>query len=258
MNSGPGSLAFDFDGVLCNGLREYFQTSWRVYRQTWPVSNTEPPEGLASRFNRLRPVVEVGWEMPVVLRAVIQGFSDADILSRWPHIRQQLVQSEDLSIESIGQLVDATRDHCILHELDDWLDLHEFYPGVIQQLQQLQQNNIPFVIVTTKESRFVHRLLGRAGIVLGNDQIFGKDCKRPKPKTLRLLKTSLPLPIWFIEDRIAALKAVQAESDLQDIQLFLADWGYNIARDRKEADQSDAMTCLSLGKFQQSLADWVS
>ena len=80
MNSLPGSLAFDFDGILCNGLKEYFQTAWRVYCKFWTVSDTTPPEGLAERFYKLRPVVEVGWEMPVVIRAAIKGFSDDEIL----------------------------------------------------------------------------------------------------------------------------------------------------------------------------------
>ena len=26
-------FAFDFDGVLCDGLREYFQAAWRTYAE---------------------------------------------------------------------------------------------------------------------------------------------------------------------------------------------------------------------------------
>lgn len=256
MSSGPGSLAFDFDGVLCNGLREYFQTAWRVYCNTWTVSSPRPPEGLAERFNILRPVVEVGWEMPVVLRAAIQGFSDADILNHWPQVRQQLVQTEDLSTQGLGEQVDVTRDRWIQQNLETWLDHHEFYPGVLDRLQQLQSLHIPFVIVTTKESRFVKRLLHRANILMDDDQIFGKDCKRPKSKTLRLLKPLLPSPIWFIEDRIAALQAVESEPDLQDIRLFLADWGYNIQRDRRRAAESKNLNCLSLEQFRQDFKYW--
>lgn len=258
MHRSPGSLAFDFDGVLCNGLREYFQTSWRVYQQTWRSADIDPQADLAARFSRLRPVVEVGWEMPVVLRAIMQGVSDAEVLDGWPQIRQQLVQADDLDIGRMGELVDATRDQWIQHELDAWLDLHDLYPGVLERLRELQRQNIPFVIVTTKESRFVYRLLQRFDLNLGRDQVFGKDCQRPKPETLRRLKTSLPGPIWFLEDRIAALKAVQAEPDLQDIRLFLADWGYNTALDREEAKQSDTVTCLSLQQFAQGFSVWIN
>ena len=257
MNSLPGSLAFDFDGILCNGLKEYFQTAWRVYCKFWTVSDTTPPEGLAERFYKLRPVVEVGWEMPVVIRAAIKGFSDDEILLGWHQVRQELVDSEDLDKKAIGQSVDSTRDQWIENELEAWLDLHSFYPGVVDQLQSLQAADFPFVIVTTKESRFVKKLLERANIQLDSDKIFGKDCKRPKPQTLRMLKASLPQPIWFVEDRIAALRAVQAEEDLKDIGLFLGDWGYNIERDRLEAENDPILHRLSLEQFPQALETWI-
>ena len=85
------TLAFDFDGILCNGLTEYFQTAWKVYRQTWPDTNPTPPDNLAETFNRLRPVVEVGWEMPMVIRAVLQGIEEATIISQWSTLKTQLV-----------------------------------------------------------------------------------------------------------------------------------------------------------------------
>ena len=257
MNSLPGSLAFDFDGILCNGLREYFQTAWRVYCDIWGELNAQPPEGLAERFYKLRPVVEVGWEMPVVLRATMTGFSDDEVLADWHRVRQALVSGEKLDTPLIARKVDHTRDQWIQHELEAWLDLHSFYPGVLEMLRSLQAKQIPFVIVTTKESRFVKRLLARANIQLNDDQIFGKDCKRPKPETLRILKSSLPQPIWFVEDRIAALRAVQAQPDLQDIGLFLGDWGYNIERDRQEAESDPILHRLSLEKFAQPLESWI-
>jgi hypothetical protein len=32
----PDILAIDFDGVLCDGMREYFETSRRTYARVWP------------------------------------------------------------------------------------------------------------------------------------------------------------------------------------------------------------------------------
>ena len=31
----PTLLALDFDGVVCDGLREYFQTAWKVYGEVF-------------------------------------------------------------------------------------------------------------------------------------------------------------------------------------------------------------------------------
>ncbi|MHC5726941.1 MAG: HAD family hydrolase, partial [Nostoc sp.] len=33
--SSPTILALDFDGVICDGLIEYFEVSWRTYCQIW-------------------------------------------------------------------------------------------------------------------------------------------------------------------------------------------------------------------------------
>ncbi|NET61482.1 MAG: HAD family hydrolase, partial [Symploca sp. SIO2E6] len=64
-------IALDFDGVLCDGLLEYFQASWYTYCQVWNPDSQKPPEDLAQKFYPLRPVIETGWEMPVLVRALI-------------------------------------------------------------------------------------------------------------------------------------------------------------------------------------------
>ena len=48
----PTILALDFDGVICDGLIEYFQTFWRTYCQIWKPSQTVPDSDLASSSHR--------------------------------------------------------------------------------------------------------------------------------------------------------------------------------------------------------------
>ncbi|MCM1983196.1 HAD family hydrolase [Lyngbya confervoides] len=252
MTSLPQSLAFDFDGVLCNGLREYFATAWSVYQQFW--GGDPALEDLEQRFYRLRPVVEVGWEMPLVLRAVQRGMSDAEIFAQWPAVRDRLVAQEHLHPAELGQAVDRTRDRWIQSDLEGWLDHHEFYPGIVPRLRQCLAEAMPVVIITTKESRFVQQLLIREGINLDGG-IFGKDCQRPKPDTLKQLQ--LPQPIWFIEDRLAALRAVQDTPELHHVALFLATWGYNRPQDHALANQAPIHP-LSLSQFSQPFLNWLS
>ena len=253
----PQTLALDFDGVLCNGLQEYFQTTWRAYRQLWPTSTTIPPKDIAETFCQLRPVIETGWEMPVLLRAVVKGFPTGDILDHWSTIRDRIVAQEDLSPQDLGHRVDAVRDQWISHDLTSWLQLHSFYPDVVIQLQSLLQQPLSLFIITTKESRFVEALLQQAGVNIPRDRIFGKDCRRPKAETLRQLKQSTPTPIWFVEDRLATLQKIQTQPDLDDIELFLGDWGYNTPRDRGVVTQSDGLHLLTLEQFSQGFAGWL-
>ncbi len=254
----PRTLAFDFDGILCNGLREYFQTSWRTYRRVWPTSTDQPPANLAEQFYLLRPVIETGWEMPVLLRAILKGFSAKQVFADWFSIRDRIVADEDLNTKDLGQRVDSARDQWITEDLDNWLALHDFYPGVLDQLQQLSVQKMEWVIISTKESRFIHTLLTDAGVDIGRDRIYGKDCRRPKYETLRLLKPQLPGPIWFVEDRLPALEQVKQQPDLAEIGLFLGEWGYNTERDRKLATQDSRIHGLTLQQCCNSLSGWIA
>ena len=253
----PQTLALDFDGVLCNGLQEYFQTTWRAYRQFWPTSTAVPPSDVAEAFCQLRPVIETGWEMPVLLRAIVKGFAPQTILDQWPTIRDRVVAQEDLNPKDLGNRIDAVRDQWLNTNLESWLQLHHFYPGVAARLHGLQQQSLSLFIITTKESRFVAALLKQSGIQIPRDRIFGKDCRRPKSETLRLLKHTTATPIWFVEDRLATLQGITQQADLNDIALFLGDWGYNTPRDRQIAANTEGIHLLTQDQFCQNFASWL-
>ncbi len=253
----PKVLALDFDGVLCDGLLEYFQTAWRAYCQVWPTVNPVPPDDLAALFYRLRPVVETGWEMPVLLRAILKGFSETEILATWKSICSQIVAEEDLHPQDLAAKVDGIRDQWIAEDLEGWLAIHRFYPGVSPRLQQLIDSSVKILIVTTKEGRFVRQLLQQEGIQLPSDHIFGKECRCPKPETLRILQRDYKTPIWFVEDRLLALQAVKSQTDLSKIRLFLADWGYNTPADQAAARQDEQIRLLSLSQFTQDFSAWL-
>lgn len=248
----PQTLALDFDGVLCDGLLEYFQSTWRTYCQIWSTSRSA--NKLAPVFYRLRPVIETGWEMPVLLRAILQEFSEAEILEDWRSICSRIVAEEDLDPKALAARVDTVRDQWIESDLAGWLKIHRFYPGVAARLRQwVKTEELEVFIVTTKEGRFVQQLLQQEGIQLAREQIFGKEHQQPKYETLRSFKGA---PIWFVEDRLPALKTVASLSDLDKIRLFLADWGYNTPTDQAAACQDSRIQLLSLSQFTQDFSVW--
>lgn len=263
----PTILALDFDGVLCDGLLEYFQTSWRTYAQIWTPDSLMPPDDLAPRFYRLRPVVEIGWEMPVLLRALVLGISEETILRDWPKVATSLIETDNLDAADIGKKVDAVRDEWIATDLDSWLSLHRFYPGVIERLHRTlsaakelpSQSVTHLFIVTTKEGRFVKQLLQQQGIQLSDERIIGKEVKRPKHQTLRQLLEMFPgeaTTLWFVEDRLKTLQSVQQQPDLESVRLYLADWGYNTAAHRDSTHNDSRIELLSLADFVQDFSAW--
>ncbi len=254
----PTLLALDFDGVLCNGLIEYFQTAWRTYCQIWQPSAQTPNNDMAEKFYRLRPVIEIGWEMPVLIRALILGIEEEKILQEWQAIAEKIVTEENLDRGEIGICLDTTRDEWIATDLEGWLSLHEFYPGVVEKVKQLIVSEVKPVIVTTKEGRFVRSLLQKQGIDLPEADIIGKESKRPKYETLKILlaKSDVGAIIWFVEDRLKTLLSVQKQSDLKEVELFLADWGYNTEKERESVTQHPPIHLLSSTQFCQDFSAW--
>ena len=254
----PNILALDFDGVICDGLIEYFASTKKAYRAIW---SEEVADSFADSFYRLRPVIETGWEMPILLRALVLGKSEADIIDNFPSIARQIVESEGLEKQAVVNQLDGVRDDWIKNNLDDWLALQRFYPGVIEQLKRIIHFDIELYIITTKEGRFVKQLLQRQNLDFPADQIIGKESKRPKYETLRILrdrhqKPEIELTISFVEDRLKTLQQVAQQDDLNFVKLFLAEWGYNLESDRHFANKDERIKLLSLKRFQQDLSTW--
>ncbi len=261
----PDSIALDFDGVICNGLAEYFQTAWKTYQQYWPNPIDRPETDICDGFYKLRPVIETGWEMPVLVRALLADISHDEILTNWVTVRDRLVEADAIDPPALAYALDQLRDRWIADDIDGWLALHEFYPGTIEQLQAWSVAGIDWWIVTTKEGRFVRRLLGDRGIDLElGDRLFGKEVGRPKYQTLRELRHDRPINhrlrrIWFVEDRLKTLQAVDRESDLGDIELFFADWGYSTPRERVESVMAKSrIRPISIDQFCGDLTEWLT
>lgn len=252
----PDVLAFDFDGVICDGLIEYFQTAWRAYCKLFKPENLEPPAGLAEKFYPLRPVIETGWEMPMLLRALLAGKTEAEIVAGWPEMALPFLEEANLEKSEAAKILDGERDRWIATDLDNWLAQHRFYPNMLSVLQNSLEKR-PTYIVSTKEGRFIQQLLKQSGVAMPPDKILGKEVKRPKYETLRLLTKTYttdensPPSIWFIEDRIKALQGVKKQSDLGHVELFLADWGYNLEPERQSAQADDRIHLLSLDSVVQ-------
>ncbi|WP_036479689.1 HAD family hydrolase [Myxosarcina sp. GI1] len=254
----PTILALDFDGVILDGLEEYFATTKKTYQQIWnqhDISDEYKP-----LFCQLRPVIETGWEMPILLRALILGIDRESILQDWSSIVTRIMTSEGLDKKDLAQKLDGVRDSWIKEDLAGWLRMHRFFSGVIPRLQQIIDSPTKLYIVTTKEGRFTQQLLQQQQVYLPTENIIGKESKRPKYETLRLLRdreSADNVSIWFVEDRLKALQQVTQQSDLLPItKLFLADWGYNTERDRNLVRQDADIELLSLQQFERNFGEW--
>ncbi len=260
----PDVLALDFDGVLCDGMREYFETSRRTYAKAWPDAPA-PGEELFPAFRRLRPVILSGWEMPLLIRAIAAGRPEASILEHWPAVRDELAASGALHgdplITLLKMTVDDVRREWISADRPGWLRLNLPY-GPLEEVRHLVAEPERAVIVTTKEGEFTRLILDDWQVRMADIQ--GKETGDHKCENLRALiaayqKSRGRRPrLWFVEDRFETLEHVTTHPDLTDVGLFLAAWGYNTPETRAKAEKSDRVRLLQLDQFKQGLEAWPS
>ena len=262
--SAPTVLALDFDGVVCDGRPEYFETAWRAYVATWPQPLTSGrPDAVAGRFGALRPLIESGWEMPLMVHALLAGVDARALEDRhgWLQAAPGLMQTAGVTAETLGRGLNRVRDDWFARDSADWLAHHRFYPGVPARLVALLEGPTQVVIVTTKTERFARALLTGADPRLAAVSVIGREPGQPVPKAaiLKRLADSHGLGaaaagLWFVEDMLETLEVTATRADVAGVRLFLADWGYNTAADRARVGGRVAL--LSLEHFTAPLETW--
>jgi hypothetical protein len=258
----PDILALDFDGVCCDGLREYFETSRRTHARVW---SAEPMPAAAhfAAFAALRPVILSGWEMPVLLRAIAQSRPRAEILGGWERVREQIVAAGPITgaalTDVLGHTLDRVRREWIAQDAAGWLGLHAPY-GSIEELRRLVAEPARAVLVTTKEGEFARLILDRWDVRLADVQ--GKESGVHKCLNLRGLieewvaAHGVRPRLAFVEDRLETLQHVTTHADLNDVGLFLAAWGYNTEAARATAATDPRIRLLTLEQFRRGTAAW--
>jgi hypothetical protein len=258
----PDILALDFDGVLCDGMGEYFETSRRTYAKAWPETPV-PGDELLPAFRRLRPVIMTGWEMPLLLRAIGQGQPESSILRDWAAVRDAQAASGPGTREQLagflGKTLDEVRREWITADRAGWIARNTSYCR-LEELRNLVAEPDRAVLVTTKEGEFARLILDDWRVHLADIQ--GKEAGTHKCDNLRALISAYTTAhnrrprVWFVEDRFETLEHVTTHPDLEDVGLYLAAWGYNTPETRARAAASDRVRLLELEQFRQGVAAW--
>ncbi|HYP03058.1 MAG TPA: HAD family hydrolase [Cyanobium sp.] len=260
-------LVFDFDGVLVDGMAEYW---WSARRAAEALAADRPgaplclPEQAPAGFARLRPLIHKGWEM--VLMAAELGRPDFDLddtLAHYDHCLAEALQRWGWDPAQLQWALEAVRSEAIATDLPAWLALHRFYPGVVERLGSLEQEGADWAVLTTKGGAFAARLLAAAGLTPA--RLFGHE-QGSKPEVLRQLVAEAETqgevqgetparPLWFFEDRRPTLELVRATPGLERVRCYLVSWGYLAPRDG-EGLETAGIRWLDPERFASPLAQW--
>lgn len=229
--------ALDFDGVICDSAVETAMTGWKAAASIWQDMPAAVPAAKIQQFRLLRPIIETGYEAILVMRLLYLEDSIAAIYQDYADKTQTLLNAAALTVDGLKDLFGRTRDAWIAEDLADWVDMNPLFPGLAQKLQNLGERS-DWVIITTKQERFVKAILQAHAIDLADARIFGLDRNMSKVAVLKqLLNTTHAPAVYFVEDRLPTLLNVAKEPALSHVQLIFALWGYNTADDKAQAVQ---------------------
>jgi phosphoglycolate phosphatase-like HAD superfamily hydrolase len=223
---------------------------------------------VADRFAALRPLIESGWEMPLMVHALLAGVPAPVLESRhgWLEAAPALMKTAGVTAEALGRALNRVRDEWFARDSPGWLAHHHFYPGVPDRLVALLGGPTKAVIVTTKTERFARALLTGADPRLTAMTVIGREPGQPvpKPAILRRLADDHGLGadaagVWFVEDMLETLEATAKRADVGGVRLFLCDWGYNTPADRARVTGGGGrIKLLSLDRFAAPLEAWTN
>merc|ERR1719198_1222535 len=170
------------------------------------------------------------------------------ILKDWDTMRDQTLGMWGLDKATMIEEFGAVRDKWISTNKEQWLKINQPYPSVPDVVDAMQQSEAEVFIITTKQRRFVNLLMEDFGLEFPQDHLFTLE-DPPKVEVLRSLTQRPDLAdrtFHFVEDKLGTLKKVHADPDLQDLKLYLADWGYNTQKERMVGDYLDYVNLISL------------
>ncbi|PKI56596.1 hypothetical protein CRG98_022979 [Punica granatum] len=277
--------ALDFDGVLCDSCGESSLSAVKAAKVRWPslfdgVVDSATEDWVVQQMYTVRPVVETGYENLLLVRlllemripsirksSVAEGLTVDGILENWVKIKPVILEEWGENREALIDLFGKVRDDWIEKDLATWIGANRFYPGIPDALQFASSK---LYIVTTKQSRFADALLRElAGVTIPPERIFGLGTG-PKVEVLKQLQKKPEhqgLRLHFVEDRLATLKNVIKDPELDGWNLYLGnlllshipyltfsgDWGYNTKKEREEAAFIPRIQLLQLPLFSKKL-----
>ncbi|KAL2478748.1 hypothetical protein Fot_47762 [Forsythia ovata] len=262
--------ALDFDGVICDSCGESSLSAVKAAKVRWPslFDGVDPSleDWIVDQMHIVRPVVETGYENLLLVRlllemripsirksSVAEGLTIEEILENWFKIKPVIMEEWGENRDALVDLFGKIRDEWMDNDLATWIGANRLYPGVPDALKFASSK---VYIVTTKQSRFADALLRElAGVIIPPEKIYGLGTG-PKVKVLKQLQ-NMPehegLTLNFVEDRLATLKNVIKEPELDKWNLYLGDWGYNTPKEREEAASIPRIHIIQLSDFSKKL-----
>ena len=229
---------FDFDGVIVDGMHEYWHSSLLACERYLNSPNISVDQKLyktvPNLFKEIRPWVKYGWEMILIVHEIIKTenplkiHNKEDFINNYHHNCQKILNDNSWNAKDLQKILDKSRKYQIDKDFKSWVNLHNPFFEVINFMKDLKKRKIKTGIITTKGKIFAEKLLKQLNIF--PELIFGYESGTKTNIAAKLTNTYEIL--GFIEDRKKTLIDIKQNSATSHIPCFLADWGYLKESDR--------------------------
>ncbi len=251
-------LILDFDGVIIDGLLEYWSSSRKAYFVILGRENNidQSNSNIPNTFRTLRPWVKNGWEMVLIAAEIINRDSFLNrvgakaFANEYEKNCSQCLKTRQWIPTDLQTALDNVRREAIQKNSTSWLKSHKAFPFVVKRLQQLEDEKIDFGVLTTKSAEFTETLLSHLNLY--PKFIHGHE-SGSKPKLLSEISKECSIA-GFIEDRRKTLETVIKTPGINSIPCYLAEWGYLKPLDSKNLPLG--IHLLKTKKLMSPLANW--
>ena len=231
-------ILFDFDGVIVDGMNEYWYSSLMVCKEylnseILPM-NFNIDMKVSDTFKELRPWVKYGWEMVLLTHEIIKKKDPLDDLSKNNFLKNYHQSCKEVLTENswepkiLQSYLDKVRKLQISSDLDKWINFHKPFIEVISFIKQAQSDGLKIGIISTKGSTFTSKILSRFNLF--PELIFGYEAGT-KVEIISDLIEGYKI-LGFVEDRKKTLLNIKKNYKTRGVKCFLADWGYLKKTDR--------------------------
>ena len=225
MNRAKKFFVFDFDGVICDSTDECMVTSWNAW-QRWNGKNhfrTTLEEFTDREIDEFRP-----------LRYYVRGAGEYYILRRLlSETNIKLIRRyEDFEIyqkqwtKEVNQFKEYIfRERSSLRErsLDDWINLHQVYPEIIDLLHEISKIDAVY-IATLKDYESVKLILAKYNVFIPASKILHQAIISSKLQALDMIKDNEKkekTDIYLFDDNINHL----IDPFTEGYQVYQTTWG---------------------------------
>ena len=230
-------LVLDFDGVIVDGLNEYWSSSSQTCLNIITTKEKEifsPFSEIPSAFKAMRPWVHHGWEMVILAAECLDKTSQLNLKgvenfsNNYSRECSLALEKRDWTSSQLQEALNQTRREAISNNFNKWLNYHQPFALVIDFLKRLEIEGIEFAVLTTKSIEFTKKLL--ECFDLQPNLVFGHESGSKIDVLNQILQTRIIQ--GFIEDRRTTLEKVLEDPKLKSIPCYLASWGYLKPQDK--------------------------